>query len=113
MVALVVARPAASPELTVGAFSQLALGLTVLLSLLMVSTVPFRSFKDLRLNTSTILLVSFAVGSSVYVWRNYSVDLVLVWLLSVYVTIGMLEAIRVLAGRARTSKKSPAVQPKS
>jgi CDP-diacylglycerol---serine O-phosphatidyltransferase len=111
LIALVVARPSTSLEIAEGPFAQLALGLTVLLSVLMVSTVPFRSFKDLRLNTSTILLVSFAVGSSAFVWRHYSVHLVLVWLLSVYVAIGILEAVRMLARRGRQSLTESSVRP--
>lgn len=113
LVALVVARPSASFDLANEPFAQIALGLTSVLSLLMVSTVPFRSFKDLKLNTSTILLVSFAVGSSVFVWRHYSVHLVLVWLLSVYVAIGILETVRAIALRARRIARSsiPPVEP--
>jgi CDP-diacylglycerol---serine O-phosphatidyltransferase len=111
LVALVVARPGTPSEIAEGPFAQLALGLTVLLSVLMVSTVPFRSFKDLRLNTSTILLVSFAVGSSVFVWRHYSVHLVLVWLLSVYVAIGILEAFRILVRRGKRSLTESSVRP--
>lgn len=113
LVALVVARPSASFDLADGAFGQIALGLTIVLSLLMVSTVPFRSFKDLKLNTATILLVSFAVGSSVFVWRHYSVHLVLVWLLSVYVAIGILETVRAIARRTRRLARSsiPPVEP--
>ena len=112
LIALVVARPSASFEIADEPFAQIALGLTVLLSVLMVSTVPFRSFKDLRLNTSTILLVSFAVGSSAFVWRHYSVHLVLVWLLSVYVAIGILEAFRAIARRARPSLANSSVPPR-
>jgi len=114
LIALVVARPGASFDLTGEPFAELSLGLTIALSLLMVSTVPFRSFKDLRLNTSTILLVLFAVGSSVFVWRHYSVHWVLVWLLSVYVAIGIIETFRTLAHRARTLARAsihPPVEP--
>lgn len=110
IIALVVARPKTS-EIPAEPFAQIALGLTLLLSLLMVSTVPFRSFKDLKLNPSTVLLVSFAVGSSVFVWRHYSVDLVLVWLLSVYVGIGILESFRVVARRGRTPLANGSVHP--
>jgi CDP-diacylglycerol--serine O-phosphatidyltransferase len=111
VIALVVARPKYSTDIAQEPFAQIALGLTLLLSLLMVSTVPFRSFKDLKLNYSTILLVSFAVGSSVFVWRHYSVHWVLVWLLSVYVGIGVLESFRVIIRRARASIAKQSVPP--
>jgi CDP-diacylglycerol--serine O-phosphatidyltransferase len=111
LIAIVVAQPRMPLEGSRDAYAQLSLGLTILLSLMMVSTIPFRSFKDLRLNMSTILLVTFAVGSSAFVWRHYSVHLVLVWLLSLYVIIGMLEAVRVLARRSRQSLVRQPVPP--
>ncbi len=111
IIAIVVAQPKLLLDRAGDAYAQISLGLTVFLSLMMVSTVPFRSFKDLKLNTSTVLLVSFAVGSSAFVWRHYSVHLVLVWLLSIYVVIGMLEALRVLARRIRKPLARQSVPP--
>ena len=67
---------------------------TVGLSLLMISSVRFRSFKELELNTGTVLLVLFVVGSSVFVWQRFSHEFVLVWLLSFYVFIGLVESLR-------------------
>lgn len=107
VIAIVVAQPRPWLEHMSTGYVQVSLILTILLSLMMVSTIPFRSFKDLRLNASTVLLVSFAIGSSAFVWRHYSVHLVLIWLLSLYVIIGMLEAVRVFARRVR----KPLVQP--
>ena len=49
LIAMVVARPRATLEIDHESFAQIALGLTLLLSLLMVSSFPFRSFKDLKL----------------------------------------------------------------
>lgn len=74
---------------------------TIALSLLMVSNVRFRSFKDLRLNSGTIALVLFTIGSSAFVWRRFKPQFVLVWLLSVYILIGLVETLRVLAGRLK------------
>jgi CDP-diacylglycerol--serine O-phosphatidyltransferase len=71
--------------------------MTVAISLLMVSNVRFRSFKDLRLNTGTIFLVVFVVGSSAFVWRQFKPQFVLVWLLSFYVLIGLIETLKELA----------------
>ncbi len=78
---------------------------TVVLSLLMVSNVRFRSFKDLRLNSGTVALVLFTIGSSVFVWRRFKPQFVLVWLLSVYILIGLVETLRVLAGRLRNQPR--------
>ena len=41
------------------------LGLTVALSFCMVSTIQFRSFKELKMNVPTVSLVLFAIGSSI------------------------------------------------
>jgi CDP-diacylglycerol--serine O-phosphatidyltransferase len=74
--------------------------LTVFLSVLMVSTIRFRSFKDLRLNARTFLLVAFAVGSSAIVSLQTRPALVLVWLLTCYVVIGLVESVFSLSRRA-------------
>jgi CDP-diacylglycerol--serine O-phosphatidyltransferase len=72
---------------------------TICLSLLMVSNVRFRSFKDLRRNTGTVLFVLFTVGSSAIVWQRFKPQFVLVWLLGFYILIGIVEWMRWLAGR--------------
>ncbi len=74
--------------------------LTVFLSFLMVSTIKFRSFKDLRLNARTFALVAFAVGSSAIVSLQTRPAFVLVWLLSCYVLIGLVESVLSLSRRA-------------
>jgi CDP-diacylglycerol--serine O-phosphatidyltransferase len=75
-------------------------GLTMFLSFLMVSTIKFRSFKDLRLNARTFLLVAFAVGSSAIVSLQTRPAFVLVWLLAFYVVIGLVETVLQLTRRA-------------
>lgn len=74
---------------------------TVACSLLMVSNVRFRSFKDLSLNPGTVLLVLFVIGSSAFVWQRYKPQLVLIWLLSVYVFLGIAETVRMIGQRLR------------
>jgi CDP-diacylglycerol---serine O-phosphatidyltransferase len=74
--------------------------LTIFLSFLMVSTIKFRSFKDVRLNARTFALVSFAVGSSAIVSLQTRPAFVLVWLLSCYVVIGLVESALSLSRRA-------------
>jgi CDP-diacylglycerol--serine O-phosphatidyltransferase len=81
--------------------------LTIFLSALMVSTVKFRSFKDLRLNTRTFLLVAFAVGSSAIVSLQTRPAFVLVWLLACYVVIGLAESVFNLSRRARRRQPNP------
>jgi CDP-diacylglycerol--serine O-phosphatidyltransferase len=76
------------------------LALTIFLSFLMVSTIRFRSFKDVRLNARTFALVAFAVGSSAIVSLQTRPAFVLVWLLSCYVIIGLAESVLALSRRA-------------
>jgi CDP-diacylglycerol---serine O-phosphatidyltransferase len=75
--------------------------LVVFLSFLMVSTIKFRSFKDLKLNVRTFALVAFAVGSSAIVSLQTKPAFVLVWLLSFYVIIGLVETVLSLSRRRR------------
>jgi CDP-diacylglycerol--serine O-phosphatidyltransferase len=91
LVSLVIANHAAN--LTLNAYVWPMMALTVFLSFLMVSTIKFRSFKDLKLNARTFLLVALAVGSSAIVSLQTKPAFVLVWLLSAYVLIGLVETI--------------------
>ena len=59
----------------------------------MVSTIKFRSFKDLKLNFRTLLLVGFALGSSIFISTQLKPAFVLVWLLGFYVLLGVFEWI--------------------
>jgi CDP-diacylglycerol---serine O-phosphatidyltransferase len=77
------------------------LAVTLGLSALMVSTVHFRSFKDLRLNVRTVLFVSFAVGSSAFIATQMQPAFVLVWLLGFYVLLGIFESLWTLPARLR------------
>jgi CDP-diacylglycerol--serine O-phosphatidyltransferase len=70
------------------------------LSLFMVSTIKFRSFKDLTLNWRTVLLVGFAIGSSVVLALKLHMAFALGWLLTSYVAIGLVESIIGLSRRA-------------
>ncbi|MCK9460946.1 MAG: CDP-diacylglycerol--serine O-phosphatidyltransferase [Proteobacteria bacterium] len=65
----------------------------VVLALLMVSTVRFRSFKDLRINALSIALVAVVVGGSAVVGFLYSPKYILIALLLTYVLFGFFEAI--------------------
>lgn len=69
---------------------------TIALSLFMVSNIKFRSFKELKFNVGTTVLVLFAVSSSALVWRFSKPQFVLLWLLSFYILIGLFETVRAL-----------------
>jgi CDP-diacylglycerol--serine O-phosphatidyltransferase len=99
LISLVLANHAAGGLIGRDEYTVVILCVTIGLGLLMVSNVRFRSFKDLRFDTGTVLLVLFVIASSVFVWRRFRPEFVLIWLLSVYLIIGMVETLRVLAER--------------
>lgn len=69
------------------------LGVTLTLAALMVSNIRFRSFKDLKLNLRTVLLIAFAIGSSAVVSTKLKPAFALVWLLGFYVLFGIFESL--------------------
>lgn len=76
------------------------------LSFFMVSTVKFRSFKDLKLNARTLAFVLFATGSTAFIALSYHSSLALVWLLASYVVIALTETL--LRAGARLRRRSAA-----
>ncbi len=94
LISLVVANHAVGGDLAGAKYTYPMMGLTGFLAFLMVSTIRFRSFKDLKLNSrSKIGLVLFAVASSAVVASQTKPAFVLVWLLSFYVLIGIVETM--------------------
>jgi CDP-diacylglycerol--serine O-phosphatidyltransferase len=65
----------------------------VLLAFLMVSSIRFRSFKDLKLGVFSVVLLIVIIGSSLVLWFWFKPAYILIWLLCLYVAIGFGEAI--------------------
>jgi CDP-diacylglycerol---serine O-phosphatidyltransferase len=101
LISLLLANHAVGGALSHERYTLALFGVTIALSLLMVSSFRFRSFKDLSFNLGNALLVLFGIGSSVFVWQYGSPQFVLLWLLCVYVTIGLVETVRALPERLR------------
>ena len=80
-----------------------AVGVTVVMAALMVSNVRFRSFKDVKLDLRTIAFIGFAIGTSAVISLKLEPAFVLVWLLGIYVALGIFESLwqisRRLTGR--------------
>lgn len=91
LVSLVVANRAVAGHLPASPF--IVLGVVLALSVFMVSTIRFRSFKDLRLSWRTVLFVAVALGSSAAIALRFHVSFALVWLLTSYILIGLAEAL--------------------
>jgi CDP-diacylglycerol--serine O-phosphatidyltransferase len=72
----------------------------------MISNIRFRSFKDLRFNLLTVLLLVFLVASSALVASQFKPSFVLVWLMGVYVTLGFVESLVSLPRKLRETRNS-------
>jgi len=79
----------------------------LLMGFFMVSTIRFRSFKDLRMNWRTVALVSFAVGSSGFLALKFHMAMAVGWLLGCYVVIAMVESMLSLARRLSRRRHAP------
>lgn len=97
VVSLVVANHSVAGRLP--QMSMVVLAVVLVLSACMVSTIRFRSFKDLRLTTRTVLFVLFGAGSTAFIAFRFKPAFALVWLLTSYVVIGLAEAIFHLSAR--------------
>ena len=113
LISLVIANHAIAGSLGGPRYLGLMMGVTLFLAFLQVSTIKFRTFKDLKLNARSVALVFFAVGSSAIVSLQTKPAFVLVWLLSFYVVIGLVETLVSIpkARRERDARRSipPAV----
>ncbi len=106
LVSLVVANAAVGGLIAAHRYVTAIAIVTVVLALLMVSNVRFRSFKDLKLNTRTLLLVGFAIGSSTIILTQLKPAFVLVWLLGFYVLMGIFEWLWAIPGRLRDRRRA-------
>jgi len=111
LVSIVVANHAVAGAIGGAEYAAVILAITILLSLLMVSTIRFRSFKDLKLNVRTVGLVAFAIGSSAFISTQLKPAFVLVWLLGFYVLLGICESLYQLPARLRGTLAEAPVRP--
>ncbi|WP_437965712.1 CDP-diacylglycerol--serine O-phosphatidyltransferase [Sorangium sp. So ce260] len=108
LVAIVMIHGGAGGQVEGAGAAPAVLATTLLLSLLMVSTLRFRSFKDLRLDARTALTVALVAGASAVVSARWAPAFVVVWLISAYVLLGVVESLwRLPAGR-RGAPREPA-----
>ena len=111
LISLVVANHAAGGALGGEEYTLPIFAVTIGLSLLMVSAIKFRSFKDLKFNTGTVLLVLFVVASSAFVWQQFKPQFVLVWLLGMYIVIGLVEWLRTFPARLKRLVSGDSISP--
>lgn len=65
----------------------------ICLAFLMVCSVKFRSFKDLKVNAFSIGALCIVIVTSAFLWIKYSPAYILIGLLLMYVSMGILELI--------------------
>lgn len=104
LVSIIVANHAVDGSIqhSIGAIATLM----VLLSLFMVSSIKFRSFKDLRFNVRTVAMIGLALASSAAVAVSFHPSFALVWMLGCYLTIGVLEGLFNLSRRGLARARS-------
>lgn len=91
LVSLVVASTAAGGVAAARQYGGAIVAVMIALAYLMVSSIQFRSFKELKLNIQTGLVVAFVLGSSALILTQLRPAFVLVWLLAFYVGLGIAE----------------------
>lgn len=101
LVSLVVVNNALEGALGRLQYVEVILAVMLVLAWLMVSSVRFRSFKDLKLNVRTAVFVAIAIGSSAVISTQLEPAFVLLWLLGAYVTLGIVEWVLALPKRLR------------
>lgn len=79
---------------------ELIVGVVIALSFFMVSTVPFRSFKDIKLTWRSVLFVLLTIGSSAAVAVLYHPSFALVWLIVGYVALAVVEGALEISRKA-------------
>jgi len=112
LVSIVVANHALAGSIGRPEYAGIIFAITVLLSFLMVSNVQFRTFKDLRPNVRGLLFIGFAIGSSAIVLTLAEMKpaFVLVWLLGLYVMMGIFETLWRLPGKIRERRSMAEVR---
>lgn len=121
LVSLVLANHAIGGDLRGPRYVWPLAALTVVLSVLMVSNMKFRSFKELKFNARTVAFVLFIVMSSAIISLQTSPAFVLTWLLACYIVLALVELVVGIpkARRERRrgvhsesmSKRSPSIPP--
>jgi CDP-diacylglycerol--serine O-phosphatidyltransferase len=87
------------------AAKPLIMGIVLGLSALMVSTISFRSFKDLRLNGRTLAMLALALGSTAGIAFEFGPAFALPWVLGCYIGIALIESVVLFPRRRRERRE--------
>lgn len=111
LISLALANHATGNVLTPETWALPLLVITLGLSALMVSTIKFRSFKDLKLNARTVAFIGFMLGTSAVISAKMTPALALVWLLGFYVALALIETAWQLSRRWRRLQMRDSLPP--
>ncbi len=84
--------------------------LVLVLAVFMVSSMPFRSFKEVRLSWRSVFFISFALISSAAIALSFHPSIAFVWLLTCYVVIAIIEGLWGLMQRSRLESDTEEAQ---
>lgn len=101
LVSLVITDAVLDGRLAQPQYTGFLVAIAWILAFLMVSNVRFRSFKDLKLTRTSVLVTLFAITSSAIVWQRVAPAFVLTWLALIYISLGICEWIRAVPQRFR------------
>ncbi|WP_234022879.1 CDP-diacylglycerol--serine O-phosphatidyltransferase [Sorangium cellulosum] len=107
LVALVLSHRPADGQIG-GGVAPATLAAALFLSLLMVSAIRFRSFKDVRLDARSLACAALAAGASAVLSARWQPALVVVWPIGAYVALGVVESLYHLPARRRAALRGPA-----
>lgn len=99
VVSLILADHALSGRLPGPSSPLPVLAVVVGISLLMVSNIPFRTFKNAKSGPRTFAFITLALGSATLVGLVFHPSFALVWLLGCYVVMGVVEGTLGLSRR--------------
>ncbi len=108
IVALVIAHYRQFGSATNPGMHALVAGVVALLSFLMVSTIRYRTFKDLHLSTKSLALFLFLSVAGIAVGIATRASFVLVVYMAAYVAMGIAESVIARARPARDAARLPA-----
>ncbi len=108
LVSVIVASRAV--DANIHARTGLIVAIVLALSFFMVSTIKFRSFKDVKLSWRTVAFVAIAIGIGAAIALTFHISVALVWLLASYVIIAVVESMITISRRIRRRGLPPTTE---
>ncbi|MDP3279121.1 MAG: CDP-diacylglycerol--serine O-phosphatidyltransferase [Deltaproteobacteria bacterium] len=98
---------------TLFAHRAVLVAVSLALSVLMVSTVRFRSFKDLRFTTRTVASLALGLSSTAFIATKFGPAFALPYIMAVYIAIAVIESVVTFPKRRAERRAERTAQPAS